>query len=169
LIEITEQDFNAKEIIRSLRKEGVGAIVTFIGTVRDFTEVEGNEAQRERIKVKQLIYECYKDMALDKMAKIRDYALVNYDINDMHIVHRTGPLKPSEQIVMIAVSAVHRTDAFKACEFAIDELKKSVPIWKKELTSKGELWVGEEKGKRWKNNMLENIRVEEYDENVGHK
>lgn len=169
MIEFTEQEFDANEIIRSLKKEGVGAIVTFIGIVRDFTEVEGNEAQRERVKVKQLIYECYKDMALDKMAKIRDYALVNYDINDMYIVHRTGVLKPSEKIVMIAVSAVHRKDAFIACEFAIDELKRSVPIWKKELTSKGELWVGEEKGKRSRNNMLENIRVEGNDENGGHK
>jgi len=148
LIEFTEQDFDADEVIQSLRKEGVGAIVTFIGTVRDFSEVEGNKAQRERVKVKQLIYECYKDMALDKMAKIRDYVIVNYDINDMCIVHRTGSLKPSEQIVMIAVSAVHRKDAFKACEFAIDELKKSVPIWKKELTSKGEHWIGEEKGEK---------------------
>jgi molybdopterin synthase catalytic subunit len=102
---------------------------------------------------------------MEKMAQIREQALASYNINDMHLIHRTGVLKPSEKIVMIAVSAVHRKDAFIACEFAIEELKKSVPIWKKELTSKGELWVGEEKGKRWKNNMLENIRVEGNDEN----
>lgn len=145
MIEITEQDFDAKEIIQNLRKEDVGAIVTFIGTVRDFTEMVGKSGQSERVDVKQLVYESYKDMALEKMTHIRDHVFANYDIRDIHIIHRTGILKPSEQIVMIAVSAAHRKDAFKACEYAIDELKKSVPIWKKEVTSKNEYWVGEEK------------------------
>jgi molybdopterin synthase catalytic subunit len=144
LIEITEQDFNAKEIIQNLRKEDIGAIITFIGTVRDFTE-KGEDEQKERVEVKQLVYESYKDMALEKMARIRDHVLANYDIRDIHMIHRTGTLKPSDQIVMIAVSAAHRKDAFKACEYAIDELKESVPIWKKEVTSNKEYWVGEEK------------------------
>ncbi|MEE9152031.1 MAG: molybdenum cofactor biosynthesis protein MoaE [Thermoplasmata archaeon] len=143
MIEITEEDFDADKIIQGLRKEGVGAIVTFIGTVRDFTEMGGDE-RTEPVEVKQLIYECYKDMALEKMTLIRDHALVNYDIRDMTIIHRTGALKPHEQIVMIAVGAAHRKDAFKACEYAIEELKKSVPIWKKEVTSEKDYWIGEE-------------------------
>lgn len=144
MIEITEQDFDVNKIIQGLKKESVGAIVTFIGTVRDFTVMEGKGDQIESVKVKQLKYECYKDMAMDKMAQIREQALASYDINDMHLIHRTGVFKSSEQIVMIAVSAAHRKDAFKACEYAIDELKKTVPIWKKEITTEREYWVGQE-------------------------
>jgi len=145
LIEITEQDFDVKLIIQNLRTNDVGAIVSFIGTVRDFTEVVGERGQNERVEVEQLVYESYKDMALEKMAQIRDHALAKYDIRDMIMIHRIGSLKTSEQIVMIAVSAAHKKDAFKACEYAIDELKKSVPIWKKEVTLKNEYWVGGEK------------------------
>lgn len=145
-IEIMEKDFDAKEVIQRLRKKGAGAIVTFIGTVRNFSEI-GKEEQKERAEVKQLIYESYKDMALRKMAQIRDKALANYNITDMNMTHRTGELKPSEQIVMIAVSAAHRKDAFKACEYAIDELKKSVPIWKKEVTKEKDYWVDEDQQK----------------------
>lgn len=145
MIEITEQDFDVKLIIQNLRTNDVGAIVSFIGTVRDFTEVVGERGQNERVEVEQLVYESYKDMALEKMAQIRDHALAKYDIRDMIMIHRIGSLKTSEQIVMIAVSAAHKKDAFKACEYAIDELKKSVPIWKKEVTLKNEYWVGGEK------------------------
>ena len=145
MIEITEKDFNAEEIIQNLRKNDVGAIVSFIGTVRDFTEIVRKSGQNERVEVEQLEYESYKDMALEKMGEIRDHVLANYDIKDIRMIHRMGILKPSDQIVMIVVSAAHRKDAFKACEYAIDELKKSVPIWKKEVTSKNEYWVGEEK------------------------
>lgn len=145
MIEITEKDFNVKEIIQNLRKNDVGAIVSFIGTVRDFTEIVRKSGKNEMVKVEQLEYESYKDMALEKMGEIRDHVLANYDIKDIRMIHRMGILKPSDQIVMIVVSAAHRKDAFKACEYAIDELKKSVPIWKKEVTSKNEYWVGEEK------------------------
>ena len=141
MIEITDKDFDAKKIIQNLRKNDVGAIVTFTGTVRDFTEVVGKSGQSQRVEVEQLVYESYKDMALKKMAQIRDHALANYDIIDIHMIHRTGILKPFEQIVMIAVSAAHRKDAFNACEYTINEIKKSVPIWKKEVTSKNEYWV----------------------------
>ena len=95
--------------------------------------------------MKQLNYECYRDMALKEMSRIKNRAMANFEINDMHMIHRIGLLKPSEKIVMIAVSAAHRKEAFRACAFAIDELKKSVPIWKKEITVSGEHWVGSEK------------------------
>lgn len=139
-IEITHQDFDTNSIIESMRTTGVGAVVTFIGTVRDFAEV-GNEGSKENIEVKQLSYECYKDMALKKMEEIKNRVIAEYDINDMCMVHRTGVLKPGERIVLIAVSAPHRKDAFAACEYAIEELKKSVPIWKKEMTKEAEYWV----------------------------
>ncbi len=147
MITITEQNFDCGDIIQGLRSENAGAIVTFIGTVRGFAETLGKDGQNERVEVKQLIYESYKDMALEKMTRIRDFATVNFNISDMHMIHRTGTLKPAEQIVMIAVSAAHRKDAFKACEYAIEELKKSVPIWKKEVTSGKDYWVGAEKEK----------------------
>ena len=76
------------------------------------------------------------------MAEIREQALANFEIDDMHIIHRVGEFKPSDHIVMIAVAAAHRKEAFRACEYAIDELKKKVPIWKKEITISGEHWVG---------------------------
>jgi molybdopterin synthase catalytic subunit len=123
----------------------VGGIVSFIGTVRDFSEVQNEVGQVVQVEVKQLKYECYRDMALKKMDEIREQALKYFEIEDMHIIHRTGELKPSDQIVLIAVSAAHRKEAFRACEYAIDELKKTVPIWKKEITYSGEYWVGSEK------------------------
>ena len=98
-----------------------------------------------RVAVKQLDYECYRDMALKEMSEIKDKAMTEFEINDVHMIHRIVELKPSEKIVMIAVSAAHRKEAFRACEFVIDELKKSVPIWKKEITVSGEHWVGSEK------------------------
>jgi molybdopterin synthase catalytic subunit len=118
--------------------------VTFIGTVRDFSEVPDEEGQVSQVGVKQLNYECYKDMALRELDDIRKKALTSFNIDDMHIIHRVGEFKPADQIVMIAVSAAHRKEAFRACEYAIDELKKNVPIWKKEITVSGEHWVGSE-------------------------
>ncbi|UCG68583.1 MAG: molybdenum cofactor biosynthesis protein MoaE [Thermoplasmata archaeon] len=147
-IEITKQDFDANSIIESLRRDekGIGALVTFIGTVRDFTEVsaEGSKVEKD---VKELLYECYEDMALMKMNEIRNHAMDKYDIYDMSILHRIGVLRPGEQIVIVAVSAAHRKDAFQACEFAIEELKVSVPIWKKEMTKDGDYWVEEDRNK----------------------
>ncbi len=141
MIEITEQDIDPEKVISNLRRENVGAIVSFIGTVRGFADRPGEDNQ---VEVKELQYECYKDMALEKMEEIRVHALNNYEIYKMHILHRTGVLKPKDQIVLVAVSAPHRKDAFMACEFAIEELKKSVPIWKKEVTKEREYWVGSE-------------------------
>ncbi len=144
MIEITEEDFDPNSIISDLRKERIGAIVTFLGTVRGFKEVSLADQKNRRVEVKHLIYESYKDMALKKMEEIREYSLAHHDIHNMHIVHRVGTLKPAEQIVLIAVAAAHRKDAFTACQYAIEELKKSVPIWKKEVTSKSEHWIGHE-------------------------
>jgi molybdopterin synthase catalytic subunit len=147
-IEITKQDFDTNSIMESLRGDdkGVGALVTFIGTVRDFSEINTEEEKVEK-DVKELLYECYEDMALIKMREIRNRAMDKYDIYDMSILHRTGLLKPGELIVIIAVSAAHRKDAFRACEFAIEELKLNVPIWKKEKTTEGDYWVGDDKNK----------------------
>jgi molybdopterin synthase catalytic subunit len=145
LIEITEDNFDINEVIESLKSEKVGAIVTFIGTVRDFTQIPRDDDLQKIIKVKELIYESYDDMALEKMTEIRECAKTKYNINDMSLVHRKGTLKPSDQIVIIACSSAHRKEAFSACEYAIEELKRIVPIWKKEVSVNGEYWVGEER------------------------
>jgi molybdopterin synthase catalytic subunit len=144
LIEVREMDFDVNETIADLIKENVGAVVTFIGTVRGTTKLSRANQKKGTVKVKELKYDIYKDMALSKMKEIREKALSEYDIHDIHIIHRTGTLKPTEKIVLIAVSASHRKDAFSACEFAIDELKKIVPIWKKEVTTDSEYWVDSE-------------------------
>jgi molybdopterin synthase catalytic subunit len=144
LIEIREEDFDINETLADLIKENVGAIVTFLGTVRGTTEQSRANQKGGSVEVKQLEYDIYKEMALSKMGEIKEKALSNYDIRDIHIIHRIGTLKPTEKIVLIAVSASHRKDAFSACEFAIDELKKIVPIWKKEITTEKGYWVGKE-------------------------
>ena len=143
MIEITTSDFNASDVISRLRTGKVGAIVSFIGTVRDFTDISQRDMV-ENVKVKELIYESYDDMALEKMSQIKKEAMAKYRIDDMSIIHRKGVLKPSDQIVIIACSAAHRKDAFLACEYTIEELKKVVPIWKKEVGQNGEYWVGDE-------------------------
>jgi molybdopterin synthase catalytic subunit len=145
LIEITTTDFDASQVIAGLRSETVGAIVSFIGTVRDFNEFP-HENGVKKVDVKELIYECYDDMAVEKMKQIKEEAQSRFKIDNMIMIHRKGSFKPSDQVVIVAVSAAHRKDAFLACEYAIEELKKEVPIWKKEVGINGEYWVGE-KGK----------------------
>lgn len=147
MIEITTSDFDANDVISKMRTEKVGAIVSFVGCVRDFTEIT-REGTNEKVDVKELVFETYEDMAIEKMTQIRNEAMANFAINDMSIIHRKGKLIPSDQIVMIACSAAHRKDAFSACEYAIEELKKIVPIWKKEIGPDGEHWVGKEEDRR---------------------
>jgi molybdopterin synthase catalytic subunit len=144
LIEIRKRDFDVNEILSDLVVENVGALVTFIGTVRGTTENRGGNVKGGSVEVRHLEYDIYREMALSKMEAIREKALSDYDIHDIHIIHRIGTLKPTEKIVLIAVSASHRKDAFSACEFAIDELKKIVPIWKKEVTADSGYWIGKE-------------------------
>jgi cyclic pyranopterin phosphate synthase len=121
LIEITENIISIDEVINSVRQPEAGAVVIFIGTVRSEPGIDGLEL------------ESYKEMALEKLQEIRNMALNKYSILEVSLIHRTGTIAISEDIVTIAVSAAHRADAFSACRFIIDELKVSAPIWKKEL------------------------------------
>ena len=104
----------------------------FIGTIRDVTAGK---------KVLQLEYEAYESMALKEMHKIADGALLKWPIENILIHHRTGMLQIGESAVIIAVASPHRDAAFEACRFAIDTLKQTVPIWKKEIFEDGEVWV----------------------------
>ncbi len=110
----------------------VGGAVVFIGTVRNKT---GSKA------VTRLEFEAYAPMAVREMKKIAEQALSAFTVLKISIHHRVGILDIGEVPVVIAVSAAHRGAAFDACEFCIDELKKTVPIWKKEIFEDGEVWV----------------------------
>jgi molybdopterin synthase catalytic subunit len=93
-----------------------------------------------------LDYEGYPEMAEKELGRIGEEAKKKWNIQRMAIIHRLGPVQITEPSVIIAVSAAHRGDAFEACRFAIEEIKKTVPIWKKELFEGGEIWIGTQSG-----------------------
>lgn len=110
----------------------VGAIVSFVGLVRDVNDGD---------TINTLTLEHYPDMTQKALQVIELEAKIRWDVIDSLIIHRVGTLKPLDQIVLVAVSSAHRGDAFKACEFMMDYLKTSAPFWKKEVTNRGERWV----------------------------
>lgn len=136
LIRIQKQGFDINKEIELVKvaSKSIGGVVAFLGTARDISK------GKEIIK---LDFEHYPGMAEKKLKEIRDAALKNFNIIEMGIVHRTGAIDIGENIVLIAAAAQHRNDAFMACEWAITELKRVTPIWKKETTKKGEVWVEE--------------------------
>jgi molybdopterin synthase catalytic subunit len=135
--EITTKPLNVGEISRRVVPENCGAIVTLDGFVRRFTK--GRET-------KYLVYEAYEPMALKEMKKLIDTAKMLFQIENVGIVHRLGRLEIGETSVVISVAAPHRRAAFEACEWLIKELKRTVPIWKKEVCQDGEIWIeGESK------------------------
>jgi molybdopterin synthase catalytic subunit len=109
-----------------------GAVVVFEGVVRDHARGK---------KVRFLEYHAYEKMALKKLEEIEELARHKFAIREIDIVHRLGRLAPGESSVIILVAAEHRAPAFQACSFAIDTLKKTVPIWKKEFYEDGEVWI----------------------------
>jgi len=123
---ITEEDFLIDVLVRKMKKSEIGAIVTFLGVVREEGGIKGLEV------------EVYGEMAEEELEKLEREALEKFDIEAVEIVHREGSLKVGENIVVILVGAKHRKDAFRACEYLINELKGRVPIWKKELNEKSE-------------------------------
>lgn len=131
-IKILTEPLNIEHCITWASTPGCGAINVFIGTVRD--ETKGK-------KVVQLEFEAYEIMALNEMQKIAGDVMQKWPVNKILIHHRTGKLNVGEVPVVIAVSAAHRDAAFEACRYAIDTLKQTVPIWKKEVFDDGEVWV----------------------------
>lgn len=128
MITITDEDFDPGVYIDAARDRQVGGIVTFTGIVRDdgITSIE---------------LETYREAALQELGAIRDEALSRFDICSVDIIHRIGTLAVGDHIVLIVVGAPHRGDAFRACEYIIDRIKETVPIWKKEYTAEGSRWV----------------------------
>jgi molybdopterin synthase catalytic subunit len=132
MMEIVENTIDRRKVVDSVAGPGSGAIVTFDGTIRD--NARGKP-------VNHLYYEAYPEMAIKELRKIRDQAMQRWPLDKMSIVHRIGKMEIGESSVFIAVSSAHRRDAFEACRFAIDTLKTTVPIWKKEHYEDGEVWI----------------------------
>jgi molybdopterin synthase catalytic subunit len=129
---LSEQPLDVAATIARVSGPGKGGIVTFLGAVR--------EESRGRA-IRHLEYESYPEMAEREMQKIADAAAERWPGVQVAIAHRAGHLEIGELAVVIAAAAPHRGDAFEACRFAIDTLKQTVPIWKKEVATDGEYWV----------------------------
>ncbi len=130
---ITEEHLSADEALRVISSEEAGGYVIFLGKVR--------EKEKGYPKVLKLIYEAYDEMAVKEMERIRREAMERFPVKDVIIWHRKGELKVEEETMLIAVAAPHRKEAFEACEWIVDEVKRRVPVWKKEVTERGSFWV----------------------------
>ncbi|MDJ0867809.1 MAG: molybdenum cofactor biosynthesis protein MoaE [Myxococcota bacterium] len=129
---LSDRGLDPDEVARRVTGPDAGGLVTFVGAVR-------NEARGRRIE--HLEYEAYPPMALQEMERICDRAARRWPGTRVAIAHRTGHLKIGDLAVVIAAASAHRAEAFEACRFAIDTLKETVPIWKKEVATDGAYWV----------------------------
>jgi molybdopterin synthase catalytic subunit len=134
--ELTTEPLDVGAIARRVVPANCGATVTLDGYVRQFTK------ERETL---YLVYEAYQPMALKEMGKLIKRAREQFEIENVGIVHRLGKLEIGETSVVISVAAPHRRAAFEACEWLIKELKRTVPVWKKEVYRDGEVWIEGEK------------------------
>jgi len=135
MIRIQTEDFDVGFELMQMRQspKSVGAIVSFLGVVRDLNE---------GASINTLTLEHYPKMTEKALASIADQATKRWDLQDILIIHRVGKLEATDQIVFVAVSSAHRHEAFQACEFVMDYLKTQAPFWKKEQTDDGvEHWV----------------------------
>lgn len=133
-IHVQTADFDLSAEIAALRLNNpkVGAVVSFVGTVRDLND---------GASVQEMELEHYPGMTEKALEQIVVDAKARWEIFDALVIHRVGPLQPLEQIVLVAVTAKHRGVAFAACEFIMDYLKTQAPFWKKEQTPEGARWV----------------------------
>ena len=131
---IQREDFSVTDEIEAIKKssKNIGGIVIFLGTGRELNKGEN---------ISELNFEHCPKMAEKKLDEICTKAIEDYKIIDMSIIHRIGPIDIGENIVLIVAAGEHRKEAFEACEWAIAELKRTTPIWKRETTTKGEVWV----------------------------
>jgi molybdopterin synthase catalytic subunit len=148
-VRVQTEDFDLGAEILRLRKgnPGIGAIASFVGLVRDLSE---NAA------VSEMTLEHYPGMTEKALAEIVEEARKRWEVINALVIHRIGALKPTDQIVLVAVSSAHRHDAFAACEFIMDYLKTLAPFWKKEQTPEGARWVDARESdetavRRWSN------------------
>ena len=133
-VSIQTQDFDLAKEIDALRANDkrVGAVCSFIGTVRD---------RNDGLRVQSMELEHYPGMTEKAIEAMIDEAVARFDIFAARVIHRVGLLQPLDQVVMVAVTSLHRGESFKACEFLMDYLKTQAPFWKKEETPEGARWV----------------------------
>jgi len=136
LVRVQEGPFDVNAEIELVKRTstGIGAVVTFLGIGRDHSKGKDIEA---------LTFEYYAGMAEKRLKQIREQAMRDFNLVECGIVHRFGDIALGEDIVLITAASSHRPEAFEACRWCIDELKRITPIWKKEYTPEGEVWVEE--------------------------
>ena len=132
MIRLVRDVIDIRKVADSLQKPEDGAVVLFEGVVR-------NHSQDKPVRF--LEYDAYEPMALKKLEEIESRAKKEFEIRDIAIVHRLGHMDIGECSTVIVVASAHRGPAFDACRFAIDTIKKIVPIWKKEFYEDGEVWI----------------------------
>ena len=133
-VRIQQEDFDVAAEIAALRRDdpGVGAVCSFIGTVRD---------RSEGSSVSAMELEHYPGMTEKAIEGMIAEAFRRFEIRAARVIHRVGPLQVQDQIVLVVVTSSHRGESFRACEFLMDYLKTQAPFWKKEKTPEGERWV----------------------------
>ena len=133
-VSIQTEDFDLSTEVAALRREnrGIGAVCSFIGTVRDRNEGD---------QVSAMELEHYPGMTEKSIEAMVDEAFRRFDIFGARVIHRVGLLQPLDQIVLVAVTSMNRRESFQACEFLMDYLKTQAPFWKKETTPDGARWV----------------------------
>ena len=132
LFEVTAGQLDPERIVEHVRRDDAGAVALFYGVVRDHN--------RDR-KVMHLEYDAYPEMATKVMRQIAEEAKERFGVAEIAIQHRTGRLEIGETSLLVAVSSVHRSEAFEACHALVDRFKEAVPIWKKEVFEGGEEWI----------------------------
>ena len=132
MIEVTHEPLDPEAVTRKVVKATNGAVVTFLGTTRD--NFEGK-------RVITLEYEAFEEMAVKKLEEIRQGLMAEFQIEDIAIAHRIGRVDIGQISLVVAVASPHRKEAFLACHEAVDRLKATVPIWKKEIYEDGSRWV----------------------------
>jgi molybdopterin synthase catalytic subunit len=140
LFAIVEEPIDVAALISAAQRPDCGAISTFVGTTR-IDESEG-------ASVEYLEYEAYRPMADRKLEEIGEKIRSRWDVREVSIVHRIGRVEPGEASVAIVVASPRRGPAFEASRYAIERIKKIVPIWKREVWSDGYVWVGSQVGTR---------------------
>jgi molybdopterin synthase catalytic subunit len=132
VFKVTADVLSLDEAYAAVRRPDCGAVALFVGTVRDHHEGKA---------VTSLSYTAFQEMAEKEFAKIAAEAASKWPLGAVYIAHRTGKLQIGDASVIIAVSAGHRAEAFEACRFAMEQLKKTAPIWKEEFYDQGKAWV----------------------------
>lgn len=128
MIGIVREEIDVAAVLEAAKRPDMGALVTFLGTVRD----DG---------IERMELEAYEEVAVQEFETIRDEAIEKWPIASVNILHRVGSLAVGENILLIVVGAGHRKEAFAACEYVLERIKESVPIWKKEIRPDGDTWV----------------------------